>query len=210
MTDPIVGNDNHMYEHTAITEWLPNRYMSPNTRQQMALADTVATGPCFTGDCVVLMADTRYKRVDQLKKGDEVWSLSGSHKIMAVLVTPVHKTVYMVRFTSGLKITPWHPMKFLTDKWVFPHDVGEQCDMFLDTYYNLVLESGHIVEINGHPVCTLGHGFEDNDVIKHPYFGTEAVIKDLKNHPDWESGYLRMDPLRLIRSSETGHVVRIY
>jgi uncharacterized protein YegL len=167
------------------------------------------SGPCFTGDCVVLMADTRPKRVDELKKGDEVWSLSGSHKIQAVLVTPVHKTVSMVRFTTGLKITPWHPMKFLTDEWVFPHDVGEQCEMFLDAYYNLVLESGHIVEINGHSVCTLGHGFDDNDVIKHPYFGTQAVIEDLKKHPDWESGHLRMDPLRLIRSSETGLVIRI-
>lgn len=163
-------------------------------------------GPCFTGDCVVLMSDTRPKRVDELKRGDEVW---GGHKVLAVLVTPVYKTVSMVRFTTGLKITPWHPMKFLTDEWVFPHDVGEQCEMFLDAYYNLVLESGHIVEINGHPVCTLGHGFEDNDVIKHDYFGTDAVIKDLKKHPDWEQGRLRMDPLRLIRSSETGLVIRI-
>lgn len=164
------------------------------------------SGPCFTGDCVVLMSDTRPKRVDELKKGDEVW---GGHKVRAVLITPVHKTVPMVRFTTGLKITPWHPMKYLTDEWVFPHDVGENVEMWVDAYYNLVLESGHIVEINSHPVCTLGHGFEDNDVIKHPYFGTEAVIRDLKKHRHWEEGRLRMDPLTMVRSSETGLVIKI-
>jgi Mg-chelatase subunit ChlD len=164
------------------------------------------SGPCFTGDCVALMADTRPKRVDQLKKGDELW---GGHKVRALLITPVHKTVQMVRFTSGLKITPWHPMKFLTDEWVFPHDVGEQVDMFVDAYYNLVLESGHIVELNGHQVVTLGHGFEDNDVIKHPYFGTQSVIKDLKKHPGWESGLLQMNPVYMVRSSEMGLVIKI-
>ena len=164
------------------------------------------SGPCFTGDCVVLMSDTRPKRVDELKKGDEVW---GGHKVKAVLITPVHKTVPMVRFSSGLKITPWHPMKYLSDEWVFPHDVGENVEMFVDAYYNLVLESGHVVEINSHPVCTLGHGFDDNDVIKHPYFGTQAVIEDLKKHRHWEEGRLRMDPLHMVRSSETGLVIRI-
>jgi hypothetical protein len=164
------------------------------------------SGPCFTGDCVVLMSDTRPKRVDELKRGDEVW---GGHKVRAVLITPVHKTVPMVRFSSGLKITPWHPMKYLSDEWVFPHDVGENVEMFVDAYYNLVLESGHVVEINSHPVCTLGHGFEDNDVIKHPYFGTQAVIEDLKKHRHWEEGRLRMDSHNLVRSSETGLVIKI-
>jgi hypothetical protein len=79
----------------------------------------------------------------------------------------------------------------------------------MDGYYNLVLESGHIVEMHGYEVCTLGHGFTDNDVIAHPYFGTEAVIQDLKTYSGWDYGFVMMDPLRLIRSSETGLVIRI-
>ena len=42
----------------------------------------------------------------------------------------------------------------------------------LDFVYNLVMEEGHTAIINGVECCCLGHGFEDNDVIKHPYFGT--------------------------------------
>jgi hypothetical protein len=33
--------------------------------------------------------------------------------------------------------------------------------------------------INGVECVTLGHGFTDNDVIAHPYFGTQKIIDDL-------------------------------
>jgi len=165
------------------------------------------SGPCFTGDCKILMADTRIKRVEDLKKGDEVF---GGHKVLAILYTPVKKEVDMVTFHTGLKITPWHPMKLKDDsEWVFPADVGVTRKMYVDAYYNLALESGHIVELNGYSVVTLGHDFRDNDVISHPYFGTHAVIDDLKTHPDWENGFLVMNSKNIVRSSETGMIQKI-
>ena len=111
----------------------------------------------------------------------------------------------MVVFTKGLKITPWHPMIIKDDdQWAFPVELRDSTKIYVDNYYNLALETGHIVELNTHQVVTLGHGFTSNDVIKHPYFGTKAVIEDLKKHPDWESGYLVMNPDNIVRSSETG------
>ena len=164
-------------------------------------------GGCFTADCKIMMADIRIKRIEDLKKGDIVW---GGHKVLAVLYTPVQKEVDMVTFPMGLKITSWHPMKLKEDgEWVFPVDVGVTEKMFVEAYYNLVLESGHTVELNGYQVATLGHGFYDNNVIAHPYFGTHAVIDDLKSHPDWESGFVVLNEKDVVRSSENGMIQKI-
>jgi uncharacterized protein YegL len=165
------------------------------------------SGGCFTGDCLVKMSDESDKPVSELKKGDAV---QGGHKVQALLVTPVNKEVDMVVFSKGLKITPWHPMILKDDdEWVFPADIRASTKTYVDNYYNLVLETGHIVELNTHQVVTLGHGFKTNSVIKHPYFGTQAVIDDLKKHSDWESGILNMDATAIVRSEETGLIQKI-
>jgi hypothetical protein len=165
------------------------------------------SGGCFTGDCMVAMNDATKKRVDELKKGDIV---QGGHKVVAVLITPVNKEVEMVVFTKGLKITPWHPMIIKDDdQWAFPIELRDSTKIYVENFYNLVLESGHIVELNTHQVVTLGHGFKTNKVITHPYFGTQAVIDDLKGHPDWESGILNMDVTNIVRSDETGLIQKI-
>ncbi len=165
------------------------------------------SGPCFTGDCKILMEDSSVKRVEDLKKGDKV---RGGYKVRALLFTRVEKDVDMVTFHTGLKITPWHPMKLKEDsEWVFPADVGITRKMYVKAYYNLVLDSGHIIELNGFPVVTLGHEFSDNNVIAHPYFGTHDVIDDLKKHPHWSSGFIVMNPENIVRSSETGMIQKI-
>jgi hypothetical protein len=162
---------------------------------------------CFTGDCMVKMSDGSEKRVDELKKGDIV---QGGHKVMVVLMIPVNKEVDMAVFTRGLKITPWHPMIIKDDdQWAFPIELHTITKTYVDNYYNLVLETGHIVELNTHQVVTLGHGFINNSVIKHPYFGTQAVIDDLKMHPDWESGFLVINSENIVRSEETSLIQKI-
>jgi Mg-chelatase subunit ChlD len=168
----------------------------------------VAAGPCFAGDCYVRMNDNTYCKVRNLRKGDLVY---GGHKVACLLFTPAQSKVEMIHFESGLKITPWHPMRQEGLPWMFPaeHPGGQLMKTYMDGYYNLVLETGHIVQMHEYDVCTLGHGFEDNDVIAHPYFGTDAVVKDLKGYSGWDYGFIMMDPLRLIRSSETGLVIRI-
>lgn len=183
--------------------------LDPNIRSfSLNMSNYVDTsGSCFTGDCMIKMLDGIEVRVDSLKKDDIVY---GGYKVLAVLVTPVNKEVDMVVFTKGLKITPWHPIILKDDdQWCFPVDVRDASKTYVDNYYNLVLDRGHIVELNTHQVCTLGHGFKNNKVIEHPYFGTEAVIDDLKTHPDWESGHLIMDAKNIVRNSETGLIQKI-
>jgi hypothetical protein len=184
----------------------PNPYVPHATFSMATLVDDA--GGCFTGDCEIRMADNSVKQVKDLVNGDKVW---GGHKVAAVLYTPLDRMVDMMTFESGLKITPWHPMKMPKNaNWVFPNDVGVRRKMFVDGYYNLALKTGHIVELNGYPVVTLGHGFTDNAVITHPYFGTKAVIDDLKRHKSWGTGAkLIMSPSSYVRSSETGLIQKI-
>jgi Mg-chelatase subunit ChlD len=165
-------------------------------------------GPCFAGDCFVYMHGNTYCKVRNLRKGDRVY---GGHRVDCILFTPAKDKVEMVHFESGLQITPWHPMRQEGGSWMFPaeHPEGTLKKEYMDGYYNLVLESGHIVQMHGFEVCTLGHGFTDNDVIAHPYFGTEAVIQDLKTYSGWDYGFVMMDSLRLRKDSETGLVNRI-
>jgi hypothetical protein len=83
-------------------------------------------------------------------------------------------------------------------EWVFPCENLDLLDLqdddgFCHYVYNLVLESGHYVRIGNYDVVTLGHHFTDNAVIRHPYFGTNAVIEDLKTKDGWENGYITLD-----------------
>ena len=145
----------------------------------------------FTGDCSIKMNDGTEKRVCELKKDDIV---QGGYKIIAILITPVNKEVDLVVFTRGLKISPYHPMIIKDDdQWAFPIELHTISKSYVDNYYNLILETGHIVELNTHQVVTFGHGIKTNKVIAHPYFGTQLVIDDLKKHSEWESGILHMD-----------------
>jgi len=152
----------------------------------------ITHGDCFTGDSLITLenGDTIY--VEELIKGDVLW---GGHHVNVVLKTIVEKEVDMVLFNTGLGITPWHPIKISEDsnEWVFPWQLDHICKVYVENYYNLVLESGHIAHLNGFCVATLGHNFTENEVIRHPYFGTEKVIEDLKKMEGWKDGFLLLE-----------------
>lgn len=58
--------------------------------------------------------------------------------------------------------------------------------------FNFVLDKGHVVEVNGIACVTLGHGFTEKNV-QHSYFGTRAIINDLKScGSGWKVGYIQL------------------
>jgi hypothetical protein len=159
------------------------------------------SGACFSGNCVVLTAEGRPKRVEDLCRGDVLW---GGHRIRVVIRTLLQKEVPMVKFRTGLFITPWHPIRESPlSPWKFPIDMSMTSLIYMDCYYNLVLDSGHVVEMNGYQVCTLGHEFTDTDVIRHPYFGTQAVIEDLRLKDGWAEGLIQLIPETIVRNRFT-------
>ncbi len=172
-------------------------------------AFVMASGGCFSGSNVVLMDDGRPRYVKDLKRGDKVW---GGHTIRVVVYTALDEPVQMVKFATGLLITPWHPIRNSpVEPWLHPAEMvkGVQGTVSIPGYYNLVLDSGHVVEINGYQVCTLGHGFTESAVIRHPYFGTEAVIEDLKMRDGWAEGFVQLSLTNIQRNPSTGLVEKM-
>jgi hypothetical protein len=156
-----------------------------------------AQGGCWMGHCKVQMDNGTWKPTHQLRPNDVV---AGGFRIICVVRTRQKQPIRMMTGET-LAITPWHPVRLAfanNREWVFPCENLELLDLvdddgFCHYVYNLVLESGHYVRIGNYDVCTLGHHFTDNDVIRHPYFGTNAVIEDLKSKDGWENGYITLD-----------------
>jgi hypothetical protein len=168
-----------------------------------------AGGGCWAGYCKVEMADGTSKYTSQIVPGDHV---KGGYRVMAVVTTRVGRKFRMIQPTEGLVITPWHPVRLANGPWTFPEEMPEKRvkTEMIHYVYNLVLEAGHVVRIGGYDVCTLGHGFEDNDVIRHPFFGTAHVIQDLRRDVQgWNLGRieLRMEDVR--KDAESGLVSSI-
>ena len=165
------------------------------------------SGGCFAGTCQVKMASGRSKAIKDVEPGDGVWTPMGPATVTA-LVTCGSKARSQPMVQLGrLCITPWHPIINPIMKgnkaWVFPADLVPLQDRLIDTVYNLVLDSGHVVDVEGYECVTLGHGFQDPGV-KHDFFGTQAVIGDLKKLPGWSSGRPTFKNLTTVHDPSTG------
>ena len=159
-----------------------------------------ASGGCFNGSANIKMEDSSLKKVCNLAKGDIVF---GGFRVKCVVRTPIQEKIEMVDINS-LLITPWHPI-LVDGIWVFPIKECFSRHVNLDYIYNVVLEVGHIIILNDISVVTLGHGFTNNDVVKHDYYGTEKVINDLKKMEGWEKGLVNLNQQMVIRGP-TGQV----
>eukprot|EP01027_Heterolobosea_sp_BB2_P022017 GEZU01032390.1.p1 GENE.GEZU01032390.1~~GEZU01032390.1.p1 ORF type:complete len:857 (+),score=225.75 GEZU01032390.1:111-2573(+) len=163
-----------------------------------------ASNPCFHGECSVQMADGSHKLVQDLKKGDLIYTPSGTAvKVVCVLKTHCPQgTAELVELSGGLLITPYHPVKIgrgsSDKKWYFPSDLGKAAELPCAAVYSFVLEYGHVMVINGVECVTLGHGFQD-EVVRHPYFGSQCIIRDLQTMPGWSEGLVEFCDACMVR-----------
>ena len=166
-----------------------------------------ASGGCWTGDSMILMFDGSSKRTDEIKKGDVIMTYDSSNPIdefgaVQVSMVPVLCVVEtkipggkikMCTLSSGLKITPWHPVKIDAQNWVFPNTIASPEIEEYNSIFNLVLPSGHIPVISNTPCITLGHGYTEG-ILRHPYFGTRKVIDDLSKIRGFQDGHIIIYP----------------
>ncbi|CAF2713644.1 unnamed protein product [Rotaria sp. Silwood2] len=110
----------------------------------------------------------------------------------------------MASFDNGLIITPWHPIG-INKKWTFPHDIGDESVIECSEVYNFVLDSGHIIFINGIECVTLGHDFK-GEVIEHPYYGTTKVLDDLRVLDVSNESFIELLPNSMVWNIGTGLV----
>ena len=172
--------------------------------------------PCFTGNCLVAMADGSDRFIKDLKKGDYVCALSNPANRNNVLVFPrvvailqtniIGGVTDLVTLDNGLKITPWHPV-LSSREWKFPSDINKSCKTFCDAVYTIVLDGYHTCMINKMWCITLGHGYT-HGILKHDYYGTSQVINDLMKLPGWSEGRVIIDNNYIVRDS-AGNVVKI-
>lgn len=151
--------------------------------------------PCFTGDCLIRMADGSSKAVKNLVKDDVILSSSDPYaidykttaKIVCVLQTNF-ATGYanIVNLDRGLNITEWHPI-YREGNWIFPGDLKTAVHQPCEAVYSLVLDTNFVAFINDTPCICLGHEFQEG-ILKHSYFGSPRVIEDMMEMPGWQDG----------------------
>lgn len=144
-------------------------------------------GGCFAPSCEVLMADGTRKAIRDIAPGDKVWTLTGTASVdLHVTLGSYNKFQPMCRI-GKLQITPWHPI-LIDNRWVFPEDVCPVEDSPMPIVYNLVLSSGHIIDIEGTLSVTLGHGLTTEGV-KHEFFGSRVrILAALSKQPGCDVG----------------------
>merc|ERR1711964_504825 len=88
---------------------------------------------------------------------------------------------------SDLLLTPWHPIR-RNGTWIFPCDIAPIASYQSEAVYSFLLDQHHVLFINGEECVGLAHGFTDNNVIKHPFFGTNAIVEALQQFPCFVQG----------------------
>jgi uncharacterized protein YegL len=171
-----------------------------------------SNNPCFHGKSLVKMANGLEKRVDEIKKGDIIIGLDNvKSTVICVVRTQTNSgKTFLVEFSNGLLVTPWHPI-MIGDTWTFPCKVGQPYEREADAVYSFILDSGHIMKINGVPCITLGHYFED-PIVKHEYFGTNKVLNELKEFDQigYANGLVNLTSKNIKRDSDGKFITIAY
>jgi len=174
--------------------------------------------PCFTGDCKITMSDNTQKLVKNIIRGDNVKILSDpydknsdtiSANVICILETIIEfGLTKLVTLDNGFKITPWHPI-LLNDKWQFPNEISKVNYEKCNAVYSILLSNGHTMMINNVWCIGLGHNYNDG-ILKHDYFGTDAIINDLSSLPGWKNGHVVINSnYSIIRDENTGLIKSI-
>jgi hypothetical protein len=180
------------------------------------------SGGCFGQECQIKLIDGTMIPLNKLTGEEIVFQGEGNvgSKIKYIVQTQIHNSNISMCKIDKLIISDYHPVyDNLTDKWVFPNQLVESQNIKLDYMYNIVLESGFWVEIEGFKCVTLGHGLtkfnSSNKILKHDYFGTNKVIHDLEEFSkairltSVESKIIRIYDYVVLRDSETNLVAGI-
>ena len=155
-------------------------------------------GGCFAMHCAVALPGGASTTVGALRPGDVVATgLDGKGSARIACLVDFQGPIKVVTLPNGgPTLTPWHPVRPRgSPTWQFPARLaGPGCAVAMaPCVRSFVLEAGASnVLIDGMPACTLGHGLEDDDVIRHAFYGTRRVLDDLARFPGWAQGHVTL------------------
>ena len=153
-----------------------------------------AYGGCFNGDAIVELQNGK-KKVKNLKKGD---ILSNGAIVECLVENKINREENVVKI-NNVYFSLYHPIE-LNGEWVFPCEHFKVIKKYIDCWYNLVLKNKHEVILNGVKAITLGHKRTEG-ILKHPYFGTNKVIKALMKYDSYKSGFISTSNLKVHRTN---------
>jgi Mg-chelatase subunit ChlD len=145
--------------------------------------------PCFDGNSLIRMSDDIVKPVKELVKGSKVWTPTGIASVRCILETRCKDGKGELVKIGSMLITPYHPVKH-KGVWMFPKDVHKPEIRECESVFSLLLDSGHIVNVEGHDVICLGHNFHKPKILEHDYFGSFRVVEDLQTMPGFSEGHV--------------------
>lgn len=87
--------------------------------------------------------------------------------------------------------------------WRFPVDIAPASERPCEAVYSFVLDSEHIMLINGIECAALGHGLVDDDVVRHEYFGSQRVLDDLRRMPGYAEGLVVFSSAPVVRRASS-------
>lgn len=169
---------------------------------------------CFHGESIIVMGNNTKKKISEIKKGDILMLANGKTDLVECIVKTTFDQNYenLVKINNELYITPYHPVK-INDVWIFPKDLSiEKLDIYCDSIYSIVLANrgmGNGVIIGNIECATLGHGIINDDIIYHPFFGSEKVIENLKLSNNYNNGLVILKENSLIRDPDTKLIIKI-
>ena len=178
------------------------------------------SGGCFTGNWNVILVNGKTKYARDIVPGDIVVSNdspTGTATITQVVRLRINSPIHMCSPDGIVGITPYHPFwktnqDFTTSNhnqnglchWQFPIQDLSINSLYIpvgEYMYDFITDKGFSIELEGgFNVACLGHGCQDSDIITHEYFGTQRIIDDLKDHEDWNTGYITLNNWRFIRN----------
>lgn len=175
---------------------------------------------CVSGNSQILCPNNVMKYAKDLNVGDTVISYNEQDELMetieteiiAILETQINDETKLTKIytnTDGLEITGYHSVK-IDNEWVFPSQDNsfEEKNIHIPKLFSFALKEGHILNINNTQVIGLAHGINDNDVTKHPYFGTNLILNDIKNM-DQSMHAIVTSSTKTIRDPTTNLVIKI-
>jgi hypothetical protein len=148
------------------------------------------------------MADSSRKACQDIQKDDIVQTRTGQARVVCVVKTPC-ETATLVKY-GPLLVTTGHP-GMVNGRWTFPNDLGDAGEYPCSAVYSFLLEPGfQDMYIEDVPCITLAHGIEDDEVAKHPFYGTQAVVSALQDHSGFDTGLVTVQGVK--RDTDTNLV----
>jgi len=174
-----------------------------------------AAGGCFGPDSLITLSNGQPIRITELKAGHIVNTPDGATRVVCVIMQPYNGDLYQVH--DGLWLTAWHPVVTDTRPARFPaEDSTLTKSQYNGVVYNLVLENRQLIGTvsMSNPAtqawaATLGHSFTSDPVLAHPYYGSEAVIDDLKATGQYQTGRVCVESCEVHRDPDTTLVTAI-